>query len=83
MSKDLQTNNRVHINPYENAAKTHVPAAGDVYATKSPSFNGREIVRLIKQCGEHSWETVNAFTGEPYRNLSDDTLKQYYRWIHI
>ena len=81
MSKDLQTNNGVHINPYENAAKTHVPAAGDVYATKSPSFNGREIVRLVKRCGEHSWETVNAFTGEPYRNLSDDTLKQYYRWI--
>ena len=71
----------IHINPYENATKTHVPAAGDVYATKSPSFNGREIVRLVKRFGEHSWETVNAFTGEPYRNLSDDTLKQYYRWI--
>lgn len=71
----------IHINPYENATKTHVPAAGDVYATKSPSFNGREIFRLVKRSGEHSWETVNAFTGEPYRNLSDDTLKQYYRWI--
>ena len=71
----------IHINPYENATKTHVPAAGDVYATKSPSFNGREIVRLVKRCGEHSWETVNSFTGEPYRNLSDDSLKQYYRWI--
>lgn len=71
----------IHINPYENATKTHVPAAGDVYATKSPSFNGREIFRLVKRSGEHSWETVNAFTGEHSRKISDDSLKQYYRWI--
>ncbi len=71
----------IHINPYENATKTHVPAAGDVYATKSPSFNGREIFRLVKRSGEHSWETVNAFTGKHSRKISDDTLKQYYRWI--
>lgn len=85
MTKDIQTNNEIHINPYENAAKTHVPTTGDVYAYKSPSCNGREIIRLIKRidkgCTKNCWETVNALTGEPSRTIGDDTLKQYYRWI--
>lgn len=70
-----------HVNPYEKAVKDHVPAAGDVYAYKNPNFNGAAIIRLVSVNEHRLWTCVDAVTGDPFRNVSDNDLRSYYRWI--
>ena len=80
---DKLTNINEHLNPYDESRRNHVPAAGDVYADKSPSFNGSNVLRLVEKNERGLWRTVDAVTGEESRHsdISDDTLKSYYLWI--
>ncbi len=70
-----------HVNPYVRAAKEHEPEQGDIYADKSPSFNGSDVFRLVKKNERGLWICEDLFTGEELHSVSSDTLKEYYTWI--
>ncbi len=70
-----------HVNPYVRAAKEHEPEQGDIYADKSPSYNGSDVFRLVKKNERDLWICEDLFTGEERRSVSSSTLKEYYTWI--
>lgn len=70
-----------HVNPYVRAAKEHEPGQGDIYADRSPSYNGSDVFRLIGKDERGQWKCEDVFTGEERRSVSSETLKQYYTWI--
>ena len=76
---DVTIHNDQHVNPYDESRRNHVPAAGDVYADRNPSYNGADILRLVEKNERGLWRTVDAVTGEESRHndISDDTLKSY------
>ena len=78
---ELKTIENDHINPYVKARVDHVPSAGDVYAYRSPSYNGWEVIRLVRQNERGAWECVDVFTGKRDRECDNNSLKEYYRWI--
>lgn len=82
--KELQENSRpVHVNPYEKAVKEHVPAAGDTWIQKSPSFNGFDVLRLKEKTREGHWvaELVVTRPGDEgtERTVSEQSLRDYFR----
>lgn len=83
MSDKLTVNNEVHVNPYEKAVKDHEPAAGDYYASPSPHFNTREIIRLKKKTlvdGKYPRWTFETVLGRNNgETISEESLKSHYR----
>ena len=78
---ELKTIENDHVNPYVKARVDHVPIAGDVYAYRSPSYNGWEVIRLVRQNERGAWECVDVFTGKKEKECDNNSLKEYYRWI--
>ena len=78
---DITTYKEQHVNPYEAEVKAHVPTAGDVYAESNPSFNGSDVIRLIVKDARGEWTCEDVFTGKKHRDVSDESLQRYYRWI--
>ena len=72
-----------HVNPFQEAARTHVPAPGDIYAVRSASYNSHDVMRLVERRENGYWKCVDAFTGEEIDRygVSEDNLAAYYRWI--
>lgn len=73
----------LHVNPYEKAVKDHEPTAGDYYASPSPHFNTREIIRLKKKIlkdGKYAcWEFETILGPNDDRTVSEESLKNHYR----
>ena len=81
---DITTHTEKHVNPYEEMARTHVPAAGDVYAERNPCFNGCNIVRLTERWERNGiafWHCADVVSGEKVQDIGEESLKEYYRWI--
>lgn len=73
----------LHVNPYEKAVKDHEPAAGDYYASPSPHFNTREIIRLKEKTlvdGKYPrWKFETILGPNDDETISEESLKSYYR----
>ena len=73
----------LHVNPYEKAVKDHEPTAGDYYASPSPHFNTREIIRLKEKTlvdGKYPrWTFETIFGPNDDRAVSEESLKRHYR----
>lgn len=72
-----------HVDPYWQAVKEHVPAAGDYYSDRNPHFNSRSIFQLIERTvdgtGYALW-TIRVVMGpRDDQTISESTLKEYYR----
>ena len=82
--EQLQANTApVHVDPYEKAVKEHVPAAGDTWIQKSPSFNGFDVLRLKEKNREGYWVAELVVTRpddeRTERTISEQSLRDYFR----
>ena len=71
----------LHVNPYDKEVREHTPRTGDVYCSKSPSYNSRYIFRLLeREESEYGirWK-VEAILGGADRTISERDLRNYYR----
>ena len=82
-SNKLAVQQDLHVNPYKKAVKDHEPAAGDYYASPSPHFNTREIIRLkekILKDGKYPLWKFETIFGRSYDDtVSEESLKSNYR----
>lgn len=73
----------IHVDPYKKAVKDHEPTAGDYYASPSPHFNTREIIRLKEKTlvdGKYPRWTFETILGpNDNETISEESLKNYYR----
>ena len=73
----------LHVNPYKKAVKDHEPAAGDYYASPSPHFNTREIIRLKEKIlidGKYPRWKIETIFGRSYEEtVSEESLKNHCR----
>lgn len=79
----LTVKQELELDKYQQAVREHVPAPGDCYAEKNPSYNGARILRLTEKedrNGYAAWkfETLAGF-GYEKETISEDSLIQYYR----
>ena len=83
MEQNVTTQQELHVDPYKKAVKDHEPTAGDYYASPSPNFNTREIIRLKERTlvdGKYPRWTFEKILGRNYdETISEESLKNHYR----
>lgn len=83
MEQNVTTQQEIHVDPYKKAVQEHEPTAGDYYASPSPRFNTREIIRLKEKNlvdGKYPRWTFETILGRnDDETISEESLKNYYR----